>query len=75
MYARQVKRLLKPGGLYVLFAHMTDEADPDARQWTTEAHIMQLFTPALRVERIERGTTTTVEDTWASAWFWMRKLG
>jgi len=77
-YARHVKRLLRPsvgnnrGGLYVLFAHLTDESDPDARQWATEEAIYRLFLPDLTLERIERGITTTVEDTWASAWFWMR---
>ena len=76
-YARHVKRLLKPsrknnrGGQYVLFAHLTDESAPDARNWTTEAAIYNLFLPTLTLERIERGTTTTVEDSWASAWFWM----
>lgn len=70
--ARHVIRLLKPRARYVLFAHMTDESDPDARQWTTEAEIYRLFLPTLALERIERGTTTTVEDIWASAWFWMR---
>ena len=72
-YARHVKRLLRPGGLYILFAHLTDESDPDARQWTTEARITHLFTPALTIERIERGTTTVGENTWGSAWYWMRK--
>lgn len=71
-YARHVKRLLKPGAMYVLFAHMTDNSDPDARQWTTEETIYKLFLPELTLERIECGTTTTVESTWASAWFWMR---
>lgn len=71
-YARHVKRLLKPGGQYVLFAHLTNETDPDTRQWTTEAEIYHLFLPDLTVERIERGTTTIGESTWASAWFWMR---
>jgi cyclopropane fatty-acyl-phospholipid synthase-like methyltransferase len=71
-YARHVKRLLHPGGQSVLFAHLTNESDPDARQWTTEEAIYKLFLPDLTLERIERGTTTTVESTWASAWFWMR---
>lgn len=76
-YAKHVKRLLKPsvgnnrGGQYVLFAHLTNESDPDARQWTTEEAVYQLFLPDLTLERIERGTTTTVESTWQSAWLWM----
>ncbi len=71
-YAQHVKRLLKPGGQYVLFAHLTNETDPDTRQWTTEAELSRLFLPDLTLERIERGTTTIGESIWASAWLWMR---
>lgn len=77
-YTQHVKRLLKPsvgnnrGGVYVLFAHLTDESDPDARRWITEAELYRLFLPGLTLERIVRGTTTIGESTWASAWFWMQ---
>jgi cyclopropane fatty-acyl-phospholipid synthase-like methyltransferase len=72
-YARHVLRLLKPGGMYVLFAHFTDESNPDARQWTTGARITRLFSHDLTLERVERGTSSIGENTWASAWFWMVK--
>ncbi len=73
-YAQQILRLLQPGGSYVLFAHLADEQADGERRWIAEDTIPMLFTPALTIERIERGNTTVGDATWPSAWFWMRRI-
>ncbi len=72
-YARQVKRLLRPDGLFLLFAHVRDEADTTAGRWLTSARIDALFQSGFVVERLERGTTTVGDSTWPSAWYWLRR--
>ena len=74
-YARQVQRLLKPGGLFLLFAHVREDAAGTEGRWITQAQIDQLFLPSFVVERLEHGTTTVGENTWPSAWYWLRRNG
>ena len=73
-YAAGVARLVRPGGHYLLFAHLADEADGAANTRLTELDIRKVFENTFALERIERGTTTVGEMTWPSAWFWMRRL-
>lgn len=72
-YARQVERLLRPGGLFLLFAHIRDDAADTASRWLTAARIDALFEPGFVIERLERGTTTVGDNTWPSAWYWLRR--
>ena len=72
-YARQVERLLRPGGLFLLFAHVRDEAPGPEGRWITVRQIDELFQPGFVVERLERGTTTVGDNTWPSAWYWLRR--
>jgi cyclopropane fatty-acyl-phospholipid synthase-like methyltransferase len=75
-YATEIKRLLLPGGTYLLFARLSDEV-----QGTPNTHghgvdsdtIRQLFTPDLALERVEYGKTRNPDSEWQSAWFWMVK--
>lgn len=71
-YARQVKRLLRPDGLFLLFAHVRDEDAGTEGRWITTAQIDELFLTDFVVERVERGTTTVGDNTWPSAWYWLR---
>jgi SAM-dependent methyltransferase len=73
-YAAGVARLVRPGGEYLLFAHLADETDGATNARLTEQDIRALFEDAFALERVERGTTTVREMTWPSAWFWMRRL-
>jgi cyclopropane fatty-acyl-phospholipid synthase-like methyltransferase len=73
-YAEGVARLARPGGHYLLFAHLADETDGATIPRLTESDIRALFEGAFALERIEHGTTTVREMTWASAWFWMRRM-
>jgi len=72
-YARQVERLLRPGGLFLLFAHVRDEAPGPEGRWITVGQIDELFQPGFVVERLEHGTTTVGDNTWPSAWYWLRR--
>ncbi|MFN8440089.1 MAG: class I SAM-dependent methyltransferase [Caldilineaceae bacterium] len=72
-YANQVKRLLQPGGLFLLFAHVRDDAAGTQGRWLTSAQIDSLFQSGFVAERIERGTTTVGDNTWPSAWYWLRR--
>lgn len=74
-YAVEVSRLLKPGGAYLLFAHVNDgeENDEETPKGIAETKIQALFSH-FTLERVEYGETQ-VEDKppWDSAWFWFRK--
>ncbi len=72
-YAGHVHRLLRPGGVFLLFAHLNDGTTPEGRRWVTRPTLEALFADAFSFDRIELGTTTVGEDTWASAWFWLRR--
>jgi SAM-dependent methyltransferase len=72
-YAAGVARLVRVGGHYLLFAHLADETSTATNARLTEPDIRGLFDGAFAFERVERGTTTVGEMTWASAWFWMRR--
>ena len=76
-YRDEIARLLRPGGQYVLFAHLHDAAEPerdDGPRGIAEATIYDLLEKAFRLERAEHGVTQ-VEDRppWRSGWFWFRK--
>ncbi len=75
-YRQELGRLLRPGGRYVLFAHLRDQADEgeEGPRGIPEATIMALLEPLFSLERVEYGTTQ-VEDRppWNSAWFWFRR--
>lgn len=72
-YAAGAARLIRPGGQYLLFAHLADETSSATNARLTEPEIRALFDDTFALEHSERGTTTVGEMTWASAWFWMRR--
>jgi len=72
-YGTGLARLVRPGGRYLLFAHLSDEADEAARFGMPESLIRATFDATFAVERVERGNTTVGETPRASAWFWMRR--
>jgi SAM-dependent methyltransferase len=73
LYVAQLRRLLRPGGTFVLFAHLRDEADADEQRWTTLKTLEDGFRDGFRLDRIVRGTTTMPDATWASVWMWMKR--
>jgi cyclopropane fatty-acyl-phospholipid synthase-like methyltransferase len=72
-YAAGLARLLRPGGRYLLFAHLANENESATNTRLTESELRTLFESAFDLERVELGTTTVGEMTWPSAWFWMRR--
>lgn len=77
-YRDELLRLLKPGGWYLLFAHLRSETEPqeeDGPRGIAEETIRELFVDGFTLERFERGMTQ-VEDRppWESGWFWYRRV-
>jgi len=72
-YAQHVARLLKPGALFLLFAHLREERAGDEGRWVTAAQIDLLFAHEFTVERMVPGTTTVRDNTWPSGWYWLRR--
>jgi SAM-dependent methyltransferase len=69
-YHAELGRLLRPGGVYLLFAHL---AEIDDERWLWEPALQHLFAAGFRLERVEYGQTTVRGETWRSAWFWFRR--
>ena len=72
-------RLLRPGALFMLFAHLRDpeaEVDAERPRGILESTLRRVFLagPCFAEEKIEYGTTTLPDGTrYASAWFWLRR--
>lgn len=74
-YHRELVRLLKPGALYLLFAHLNDSTDAlKAQRWLNEDLLRQIFTDGFRLERVDHGHSQMPEQpAWPSGWFWFRR--
>ncbi|NNJ09949.1 class I SAM-dependent methyltransferase [Chloroflexales bacterium ZM16-3] len=71
-YASELRRLLRPGGLYLLFAHL--RTHPDEALGIPEATIRDLFAGDFQFEHVEHGETVVSDKRWDSAWFYIRRL-
>ena len=72
-YAAQLRRLLRPGGTFVLFAHLNNEADAGGQRWTTLSALEDGFRDGFTRERIVHGVTRMPDATWPSVWMWMKR--
>jgi cyclopropane fatty-acyl-phospholipid synthase-like methyltransferase len=74
-YHGELCRLLKPGAIYLLFAHLNEEnTQPEEQNWLDEAYLQALFTEGFQLEKVEYGQTQVNDQApWRSAWFWFRK--
>lgn len=76
-YRLELLRLLRPDGIYVLFAHLRDDGDPvgeDGPRGIPQRVIMELLAGDFELERAEHGITQVEErPPWHSAWFWFRR--
>jgi SAM-dependent methyltransferase len=70
-YAAGLARLVRPGGLYMLYAFIPrpDRATPSG---VAPGEVRRLFASAFAVERQEGGDDPTGSR---SAWYWLRRLG
>jgi cyclopropane fatty-acyl-phospholipid synthase-like methyltransferase len=75
-YRSGLVRLLGPGAIYTLFAHLRrEESDHDEEtRGIGEEDIYRLFAPHFELKGVEYGLTQ-VEDKppWPSGWFWFRR--
>jgi SAM-dependent methyltransferase len=68
-YAAEVARLVRPGGLYMLYAFVSRSHRPGPHGLTRQ-EIRHLFAPAFTIERQEGGEDPTGP---ASAWYWFQR--
>lgn len=75
-YAAQLRRLLRLGGQYLLYARLQEvgREQEDGPRGMEETAVLTLFTDGFVLDRVERGVTEMKDATWASAWFWLRRL-
>ena len=69
-YAAEVARLVRPGGLYLLYT-FTPRPDRPISRGVAPEEVRSLFAPAFAVEREEGGEDPSGPR---SAWYWLRKL-
>lgn len=74
-YHQELLRLLKPGGYYLLFAHLNAAApESETRRWLDETDLRHIFTEGFILERVEYGQTQVRDQApWRSAWFWFKR--
>jgi cyclopropane fatty-acyl-phospholipid synthase-like methyltransferase len=72
-YADEVARLVRPGGLYVLFVHLCDHADDAVPVSIPRTVLFTLFTTTFRIEQLVEGETMVAEQRWSSAWLYLRR--
>jgi SAM-dependent methyltransferase len=73
-YAAEVARLVRPGGCYLLFAHLR-ERGLEGLTGIPDGTVEQLFANTFVFDSIERGTTTVGGSHTASAWYTLRRRG
>ena len=66
---RELKRLLRPGGIYLLYARLREE------EWgLAEPFFFNLVDSGFAITRIERGMTHMDDGrSFPSAWYWLRR--
>jgi SAM-dependent methyltransferase len=71
----ELARLIRPGGTFLLFAHLDDPALrlPDGRKWVPEGLLREVLGTAFHLTKVEHGTTTVAGNVWPSAWFWWER--
>jgi SAM-dependent methyltransferase len=74
-YHAGLMRLLRPGAVFLWFAHLNEkDASPEQRRWLDEAQMRALFAEGFALERVEYGQTQVGDQPpWRSAWFWLRR--
>jgi cyclopropane fatty-acyl-phospholipid synthase-like methyltransferase len=71
-YHQELLRLLKPGAVFLLFAHLNKETE--GKNWINENDLLLIFSQGFHLEKVEYGQTQVKDqDPWRSAWFWFRK--
>lgn len=76
-YHAELRRLLRSGGLFLLFSHVLREGEQAEGEDTPHGLDLEafqaLFEDGFRAERIVHGETVMPQGKWPSAWLWMRR--
>jgi SAM-dependent methyltransferase len=71
----EIRRLLRAGGRYLLFAHLRDPEGDEPDRWLDEPTFLRLMADGFTLERVEHGVTQVGENPpWRSAWYWFRRV-
>ena len=77
-YRDHLQRLIRPGGIFMLFARMQDDLGDDAQEGPPGLDfkdIQALYSEGFELEWMERGRTQGGDDEWwLSAWFRFRRI-
>jgi cyclopropane fatty-acyl-phospholipid synthase-like methyltransferase len=75
-YHAGLRRLLRPGALFMLFSRLLGEQPaPEAGGpgGLDEEAFLRLFAEGFDVERRTHGETVMPDGSWTSAWYWLRR--
>jgi SAM-dependent methyltransferase len=74
-YESELRRLLRPGATYLLFARLREGlAGEENKPGIEEERLRALLAGGWQLERVEYGRTQISEASiWASGWFWWRR--
>jgi SAM-dependent methyltransferase len=73
-YHAELKRLLQPNGLFLLFARLQPPHTTDM-PGVVESDLLTLFGDGFQLDTIEKGVTEMRDDdSWQSAWLWFSRL-
>jgi cyclopropane fatty-acyl-phospholipid synthase-like methyltransferase len=76
-YRDELKRLLHPGGTYLLFAHLRAAGDEseEAARWLDEKLLISLFSDGFSLTKAVHGITEVADNPpWPSAWYYFQRL-
>lgn len=72
----EIRRLLRAGGRYLLFAHLRDPEGDEPDRWLDERAFLRLMADGFVLERSEHGVTQVGDNPpWRSAWYWFSRQG
>lgn len=76
-YRDELKRLLRRGATYLLFAHLRDLQDEseEAARWIEEAVLLSIFSDGFSLSEVVHGVTEVGDNPpWLSAWYYFQRL-
>ena len=77
VYRDHLHRLIRPGGIYMLFARLQDDSGDDSQDGPPGMdlqYLQTLYSEGFELEWMERGRTQVGDDEWwLSAWFRFRR--
>ena len=73
-YRDSLKRMLRPGAIYLLFVHFRSDEPEGRPHGIGKGMVESLFADGFHLDKVEFGTTQ-VEDrpVWNSAWYWFSR--